>query len=94
MLTGLLLVLRFLLILLFVRLLVRGFVRLFAPRPAPRSAPPPPPPRPLEDLVRDRVCNTFLPRSRAVPAVVAGHEEHFCSTGCRDRALVAVSRAS
>lgn len=41
------------------------------------------------DLVRDRVCNTFLPRDRAVRAVVAGHEEHFCSVACRDRALAA-----
>jgi hypothetical protein len=38
------------------------------------------------DLVRDRVCNTFLPRERAIHALVNGHEEHFCSTACRDRA--------
>ena len=38
-------------------------------------------------LVRDRVCNTFLPRDRALTALVAGHEEHFCSAACRDRAL-------
>jgi hypothetical protein len=37
--------------------------------------------------VRDRVCNTFLPRERAIHAVVNGHEEHFCSTACRDQAL-------
>ncbi len=47
-----------------------------------------------EDLVRDRICNTFLPRSRALRAVVAGHEEHFCSTACRDQALLRVSQAS
>jgi hypothetical protein len=45
------------------------------------------------DLVRDRVCNTFLPRDRALLAKVAGHQEHFCSTACRDKAL-ALSRAS
>ena len=39
------------------------------------------------DLVRDRICNTFLPRERAIHALVNGHEEHFCSTACRDRAL-------
>ena len=44
--------------------------------------------------MRDRVCNTFVPRSRAVAAVVDGVEEHFCSAACRDRALLAVSRAS
>ena len=39
------------------------------------------------DLVRDRVCNTFVPRSRAQTAVIAGHEEHFCSPACAQRAL-------
>jgi hypothetical protein len=38
-------------------------------------------------MVRDRVCNTFLPRQRALRAVVGGREEHFCSAACRDRAL-------
>jgi hypothetical protein len=40
------------------------------------------------ELVRDRVCNTFLPRDRALSAMVRGHEEHFCSAACRDQALV------
>ena len=39
------------------------------------------------ELVRDRVCNTFLPRESALRATVAGREEHFCSPTCRDRAL-------
>jgi hypothetical protein len=39
------------------------------------------------ELVRDRICNTFLPKDRAVHALVNGQEEHFCSTACRDRAL-------
>jgi hypothetical protein len=39
------------------------------------------------DMVRDRVCNTFLPRERAVTAIVGGREMHFCSAACRDRAL-------
>lgn len=38
------------------------------------------------DLVRDRVCNTYLPRDRAVVAVVDGQPQHFCSLACRDRA--------
>ena len=45
-------------------------------------------------LVRDRVCNTFLPRERALAARIDGREEHFCSASCRGRALAAVSRAS
>jgi hypothetical protein len=48
-------------------------------------------PRPAEplgvEMVRDRVCNTFLPRARAVTALVGGREMHFCSAACRDRAL-------
>jgi hypothetical protein len=39
------------------------------------------------DMVRDRICNTFVPRSAALTAVVGGHEMHFCSRACRDRAL-------
>ena len=35
-------------------------------------------------MVRDRVCNTFLPRSRAL-SLKSGSEEHFfCSERCRD----------
>lgn len=92
MIRGLLLVLRFVLVLFAVRLVVRALARAFAPPPAPRSAAPPP--RPLEDLVRDRVCNTFVPRSRALLAVVDGRDEHFCSAACRDKALLAAPRAS
>ena len=46
------------------------------------------------DLVRDRVCNTFLPREAALKEQIGGREEHFCSTACRDRALAEVARAS
>ena len=38
------------------------------------------------DMVRDRVCDTFVPRSRALVAVVNGREQHFCSPACRERA--------
>ena len=44
------------------------------------------------ELVRDRVCNTFLPRDRALTVTVRGHEEHFCSAACRDQALVSPAR--
>ena len=38
-------------------------------------------------MVRDRVCNTFLPRARAL-RLESGTEEHFfCSETCRDRFL-------
>jgi Na+-transporting methylmalonyl-CoA/oxaloacetate decarboxylase gamma subunit len=90
---GVLLVLRFVFILVLVRIVVRGLARAFAPRNASRPAPAPSS-HPPEELVRDRICNTFVPRSRAVLAVVAGHEELFCSTACRDKALLPVPRAS
>ncbi len=84
---------RVLMLLLVARLVLRGLAALRRARPA---APPAPPParRFTNELIRDRVCNTFLPRERALLAVVAGHEEHFCSTACRDKALAAASRAS
>ena len=63
---------------------------------APTPGPPGPAPRtkPAADLVRDRICNTFVPRDRALRAMVAGHEETFCSAACRDKALAAASQAS
>ena len=84
-------VFRFLVALLLVRLGLRALSSWLGSRAAPGQGQPAPPP---EDLVRDRICNTFLPRSRALRAVVGGHEEHFCSAACRDRALLGVSQAS
>jgi len=81
--------------LLIVRAVLRTVARLFGaggPRRAPGA--PPRPLRPAEDLVRDRVCNTYVPRSRAIVATIDGHDQYFCSTGCRERARAAVARAS
>ncbi len=47
-----------------------------------------------EEMVRDRVCNTFLPRARALREVMGGEERYFCSTACRDRARDQLKRAS
>lgn len=71
---GLLLIARFLMS--FLKHLVQGY-RGAAAASTPKSS----------ELVRDRICNTFLPRERAIRALVNGHEEHFCSAACRDRAL-------
>ena len=38
-------------------------------------------------MVRDRVCNTFLPRSRALRLESGTQEHFFCSETCRDRFL-------
>lgn len=39
--------------------------------------------RRAEPMVRDRVCNTFLPRSRALIERVGSEERFFCSERCR-----------
>ena len=41
----------------------------------------------VAQLVRDRVCNTFLPRSRALTLRAGGEEHHFCSETCRAKFL-------
>jgi hypothetical protein len=76
---GLIFLLRLLLVLLVVRLVLRGLRALF--RPAPRAPQ-------IEDVetVRDAICNTFLPRDKAVTAVIGGRQQYFCSPACRDRA--------
>jgi hypothetical protein len=79
--------LRLLFVLLVVRLVgrfvtaaMRGYRgQVGAPAAGPRLA--------SRELVRDRVCNTFLARDRALAATVAGEVEHFCSAACRDLAL-------
>jgi hypothetical protein len=71
--------LRILIALFLLRLAVRFVANLLIGlRPGPAPATP--------TLVRDRVCNTFVPRDRALRATVGGREEHFCSAACRDRA--------
>ena len=41
------------------------------------------PERKDEVLVRDRVCNTYLPRSRALSLEVDDERHFFCSERCR-----------
>jgi hypothetical protein len=91
MMRALVLVFQLLVSLLLLRLLWRAIGRLFVPPGAARR---PPGSGTAEDLVRDPVCGTFVPRSRAVGALVAGREERFCSVACRDRALLAARTAS
>jgi len=41
------------------------------------------PQRGEDEMVRDRVCNTFLPRSRALTVTAEDGEHFFCSERCR-----------
>ena len=84
--------LRFIAILLLIRFVLRAVTAWLRPRPAARPARAPG--ARAQDLVRDRVCNTFVAKDRAIKAMVGGHEEHFCSTACRDQALLTPSRAA
>ncbi len=95
MIRGLVFVVQLLFWLLVVRLIGRMLARAFVPGRARVAGPPRQPRmRPPEDLALDRVCRTYLPRSRAITASVAGRQEHFCSAACRDKALAAVAVAS
>ena len=86
--SGLALLVRFLFVLVVVRLVFRAAASLFRPRAeGPRATP-------STALVRDRVCNTFVPKDRALRAIVGGKPEYFCSAACRDRALLHPSPAS
>ena len=71
-------VVRALVVLFVVRLGLRLFASARRPSPAAPGVP--------TDLVRDRVCNTFVPRDRALAVTRAGRTEHFCSAACRERA--------
>ena len=41
-----------------------------------------------EEMVRDPVCQLYLPRSEAIRRTVQGREHFFCSPGCLDKFLV------
>ncbi len=38
-------------------------------------------------MVKDEVCNTYLPREDAIKETVAGVDHYFCSQACRRRFL-------
>jgi YHS domain-containing protein len=72
--------------------LATRIARMVAGKPAAPHPHAPSAPRFEGDLVRDRVCGTFVPRAKAL-SLRSGDEEHFfCSAGCRDR-FVEISRA-
>lgn len=44
---------------------------------------------PSMDTKRDPMCGAYVATSQSVKALVRGHEEHFCSSVCRDKYLAA-----
>lgn len=44
------------------------------------------------ELVRDRVCNTFVPKDRALTLKESGQIHFFCSEQCRTRHIAGASR--
>ena len=90
---GIVFVLRFLFWLLVVRIALRTFGAFLGGLREPSRAAAPGRAG-ATDLVRDRVCNTFVPRDRAIAATVAGRTEYYCSPACRDQGLRLAPRAS
>lgn len=64
------------------RLSSRGRPAQGRPRSAAGGAP-----RAAGVMVRDRVCNTYLPRPQALTVNRGGQEHFFCSESCRGRFL-------
>ena len=54
---------------------------------APQRTPAPGTPRFEGAMVRDRECQTFLPRSQALTVRAEDGEHFFCSDGCREAFL-------
>jgi uncharacterized protein len=77
--------------LLFLALIVAlGYLisQLFMPkRRVPRAPERRTPPPVAEEMVRDPVCQLYLPRSEAIRRVIRGQERFFCSPGCLDKFL-------
>lgn len=54
-----------------------------AQRPSPASAGRQRSPRAGDAMVRDRICNTFIPRARALSEMHGSEQVYFCSEECR-----------
>ena len=59
----------------------------FAKRRVPRQAGRQTPPTVAQEMVRDPVCQLYLPRTEAIRRKVRGQELFFCSPGCLDKFL-------
>jgi len=54
-----------------------------------RTVSPPPPESPAlsGQMVKDEVCQTYLPRENALREIIDGEERFFCSAECRRKGL-------
>lgn len=59
----------------------------FIAGPVRRSRPQRPPRRLSGTMVKDEVCNTYLPREDAIRESIDGMDHFFCSSECRDKFL-------
>ena len=55
-------------------------------RPA-ATARPQTPPAPSGIMVKDEICQTYLPREKALREIIDGDERFFCSPECRRKCL-------
>lgn len=62
------------------------FLRVFRLGTRGRTSAPKPAPRIQGTMVRDEVCNTYLPREDAICDVRDGREVFYCSEECRRKA--------
>ena len=60
---------------------------LFPKRRVPRETGGRMPPTVTQEMVRDPVCQLYLPRTEAIRRKVRGQELFFCSPGCLDKFL-------
>ena len=59
----------------------------FPRRHVPRQAGRQPPTATTEEMVRDPVCQVYIPRWGAIRREIRGQERFFCSPGCLDKFL-------
>ena len=56
-------------------------------KPTRRSGPPPSAKKESGLMVKDEVCNTYLPKDQAIKVIDQGQEHFFCSQECRTKYL-------
>ena len=65
-----------------VAFIVRAFLSFFRTQPKSEEKP-----KTLKTMVKDDVCNMYIPKDEALREVKDGREYYFCSESCRRRFL-------